>query len=681
MQIILFICSYADMHNNAPGHTFPVLPLDAAAIVAAAIQQDRRVLLFGPMGAGKSTLAAQIAATLSLSRRSCICLNADPGSPAFGPPGCVAMARWQQDAWHVIDHAALCTLDAGRFRLPLVLAIRSLTKCLPDATVLIDSPGVVRGVAGRELLLALADATAADTVIALTAHNRPPPLVDELQSLSAQVYLVHAAAEARRPGKRTRARLRTEQWNTHLASATEQQLQLTTMHLVGTPPLTTATSGWTGKQIALLAADRTCAMGEVLDLRSEVLTAMISGEATGADTLLLRDAVRSADGYLETAIPYASERFGYLPPADVLPASEDNNGPRVAGRVGAVDVALVNGVFGDPLLHVRMRHQRRSLLFDLGNGSRLPARIAHQVSDVFISHAHMDHIGGFLWLLRSRIGDYPSCRLYGPPGLAQHIAGFLQAILWDRVEEHAPTFEVMELHDNRLKQFHLQAGTSQAVFVGEQTTNNGELLDENGFRVRGVTLDHHGTPVLAYAYEAEQQFNIRKDRLKARGLEPGAWLNKLKHHLTGNDETAMIQMPDGSQASAGTLAEDLVLVTPGKKFVYATDLADTPDNRQKLVGLAQHAHTFFCESTYLEDDARYATMNGHLTTRACGEIGTEAGVTRLVPFHFSRRYLHKAEQVYDELDQYCPRVLRPIDMTLFKAAKRSDAVIEFNDES
>jgi ribonuclease BN (tRNA processing enzyme) len=667
------------MHHGTPRQPFTELPLDAAAIVDAVMQRDRRVLLFGAMGTGKSTLATQIARTLFLARRTCWCISADPGSPAFGTPGCVSVARWQQDSWGVIDYAALCTLDAGRFRLPLVSAVRSLAINIKDGTVLIDCPGVVRGVAGRELLQALFEATAAETVLALSAIDRSLPLEDELHTLNADIYLLQAAVEARRPGKRTRARQRTEQWGSCLAQASCHAFQLSNMNLVGTPPLSAETGSWTGKQVALLQSGRTVAIGEVLHVKSGVLTAMISGETGNADALLIRDAARSTDGYLETSIPFAAERFAYLPPADVLPSIEDNNGPRVAGRVGAADIALVNGVFGDPLLHLRLRHQRRSLLFDLGNGSRLPARIAHQVTDVFISHAHMDHIGGFLWLLRSRIGDYPGCRLYGPPGLAQHINGFLQGILWDRVEGNAPVFEVLELHDDRLRHFRLQAGCSQAELIDEQLMHKGIVLEEPGFRVRGVTLDHHGTAVIAYAFEADRQLNIRKDRLRARGLEPGRWLNELKQHVLDADEAALVEMPDGSRLSAGALAEDLVLVTAGKKLVYATDLADIPDNREKLVNLARQAHTLFCESTYIEADTEYASMNGHLTTRACGEIATQAGVSRLVPFHFSRRYLHHVEQVYDELERYCLRVCKPVDMTVFKAVKLTEAVMELED--
>ena len=666
------------MASNKLLHGFPTLALNAAEIVDGAMKQERRALLFGPMGAGKSTLAAQLANTLSISGRSCCCLSADPGSPAFDVPGSVSIASWENDHWQVFDHVALCTLDAGRFRLPLVSAVRRLAQQLPNGTTLIDAPGVIRGIAGRELLHGLVEVTAADLVVTLTAPDRPPPLMEELRALPAEVLLVPAAVDAKRPGKKTRARQRTEQWDAYLAAATVKRLDLTGLNITGTPPLPAETSAWQNKQIALLQADRTLSMGEVQHIDADVLTVRLSSNVAGADTLLIRDAVRSREGYIETAIPYAAERFDYLPPGDVLPSVDIDNGPRIVGRVGAIDIALVNGVFGDPLLHLRMRYQRRSMLFDLGAGDRLPARIAHQITDVFISHAHMDHISGFLWLLRSRIGDYPDCRLYGPPGLAQHIAGFLQGILWDRVEENAPGFEVMELHADRLKCFHLQAGREQVQIVDEKPVIDDSLLNEAGFCIRGIRLDHHGTPVIAYAFEAEQQLNIRKDRLKVRKLEPGPWLNQLKQYILGHNELAAVQLPDGSQADAALLADELVLITPGKKLVYATDLADTADNREKLVNLARHAHTFFCECSYLEADAGYATQNGHLTTRACGEMATRAGVSRLVPFHFSRRYLHRTEQLYDELNLYCARVCLPRSMTVFNAQPESESAVEFD---
>jgi ribonuclease BN (tRNA processing enzyme) len=108
-----------------------------------------------------------------------------------------------------------------------------------------------------------------------------------------------------------------------------------------------------------------------------------------------------------------------------------------------------------------------------------------------------------------------------------------------------------------------------------------------------------------------------------------------------------------------TLTAELLLIIPGKRLVYATDLADTADNRQRLIWLARDAHTFFCEAPFIEAEAEHALRNGHLTTRACGEIANAAGVTRLVPFHISRRYQAEPQQIYDELKNVCPQVVAP----------------------
>jgi ribonuclease BN (tRNA processing enzyme) len=108
---------------------------------------------------------------------------------------------------------------------------------------------------------------------------------------------------------------------------------------------------------------------------------------------------------------------------------------------------------------------------------------------------------------------------------------------------------------------------------------------------------------------------------------------------------------------AGTLANELVLIRPGQKLAYATDLADTPQNRTRLETLVHSAHTFFCEAPFCEADAEQAARTGHLTARACGEIATAAAVERLVPFHFSRRYQDEPDRVYAEVKTACPRVI------------------------
>ena len=644
----------------ASSKSFVTLECHPATIAAQVLETAKRVLLFGQPGIGKSTLAAELARILSEQGSDCLCLGADPGSPAFGVPGSVSLASWGGEEWELIGLEAVCSLDAGRFRLPLVSAIRGVAERVSGGVLLIDSPGVVRGAAGAELLEGVAAATVPDAVLVLVREGKPVPLQEELSSLIAKVFVVRAVPQAQRPGKRTLARDRTALWGAYLRDAEEQELRLDKMQLVGTPPPLDVPEAWPGRQIALLGGGRTLAMGEVRCIEDTAVSVTMRQMREGEPrALLVRDACRDHKGLLSSAKPF-STTVRFVPPPDVLPQAQARHmgGPCPVARVGPATATLVNGIFGDPLLHLRLTNSKRSLLLDLGEAGRLPARIAHQVSDVLISHAHFDHIAGFLWLLRSRIGTFSPCRVYGPPGLAENIFGLISGIHWDRIGDRGPEFMVAELHGETLIRFRIQAGRRAAERLDDRGTAGGLLLAEPDFRLRATVLDH-GTPVLAFTFEPHMQINIRKERLLARGLEPGPWLNQLKERIAEDRLDVPVRLPDGSTHTAGSLRDELALITPGQKLAYATDLADTASNRERLVALARGAHTFFCEAPFLEGDTEQAMRTGHLTTRACGEIATAAGVQRLVPFHFSRRYEGEPQRVYAEVRAACSRTVVP----------------------
>ena len=645
------------MTHPAP---LPLLPYCPSSLAEQLLTGGQRILLYGETGIGKSTLASELARILSEKALTCFCISADPGSPGFGLPGTVSLGQWQESGWQVLAFEALCTLDAGRFRLPLLSAVNRLMQKAPQGFMLIDAPGVIRGIAGSELLTGMVELLDIDTVLMLNRQSKPLPLMNELLSLGVRILPVHAHPQACRPGQKTRAHQRTRQWRSYLADSHEITINLSDLRLIGSPPPIDVPDAWTGRQCAFIDADQTVSIGEIIALQDEKLQVRLPAAAATTRTLLVRDARSEKNGLLGSAAPFASGNLQFLPPPDAMPypTPDYSGGPRPAVKLRGMYATMINGVLGDPLLHLRLHQQQRSLLFDLGDSGRLPTRIAHQVSDVFISHAHIDHIGGFLWLLRSRVGDFPSCRLFGPPGLIGHIKGMIDGFLWDRIGDTGPRFEIAEIHGDRLLRARIQTGYRDFVALPEIQIAEGLIVDDPLFSVRTVTLDHH-TPVQAYAFESKAKFNVDNTALKTLNLAAGPWLNQLKRLIGAGDNQALIRLPDNSSRKAGELAALLLTVTPGEKLVYATDLADTQANRTALTALAHKADFLFCEASFLEADIEQARRTGHLTARACGEIATVADVKQLVPFHFSRRYEKEPEAVYLEISAACSRVVMP----------------------
>jgi len=615
----------------------------------------RRILFWGEMGAGKSTLAVELLQMFYRAIGHGQLLELDPGSPPFGIPGAICRGWWGREGLHFADVQALCTLDGGRFRLPLVLAAGRLADLAEQAEsngpLLIDPPGVVRGVGGAELLTALAEALHIDTVLAIHPEEKELPLAVEISTLHGQLITVNASSAARRPPKTERAKHRNRLWEEFLGSSGEMVVDLDTLPVIGTPPPVEVPSAWTGRQAAMLSgAGETISIGEIVCLKGPKLTLRMTSCAPGkAAMLLVRDCGRDGAGRLATLVPVIKAPAAPSAPVEMIAPEIPTTTATTAisSHLGPAWATLVGGVFGDPLLHVRLRHRKKSLLFDLGDPARLAAKVAHQVQCVFLSHAHLDHIGGFLWLLRSRIGPFPPCRVFGPAETIKRLENFIGAITWDRIEENGPIFDVAEIDGDRLRRARLQPGKTQ-VRLADQLIVDGKIFMEKDYTVKAVVCDHN-IPSVSYSLEFHQEIKVRKERLEAAGWSPGPWLGRLKLCVCSGGLDKLIDLPDGSRKSAAKLLEELLIILPGKKLVYVTDLADSPENRRKVVGLAQSAHTLFCEASFMAADCDKAKKTQHLTTLAAIGIARDAGVERLVPFHFSKRYEREPQVVYDEL--------------------------------
>ncbi len=634
----------------------------------------RRILVLGSPGTDRSGLITQVAYTLTGTGDTYPCLSADPALPLFGIPGALNYGRWQGDTWQLQDFEALCSLDSARFRLPLMTAYTRLLGRNTSGALIVQAPGLARGIAGAELLPELVRCADIDAVMVLRRSHTPSLLAHELASCDVEVVYVDTGETAVRLTKPQRTDQRSRLWQKYMAAAKSMTLNLSELQLLGTPPPLDVASAWQGRQIALLHAGRIKTMGQVRWLAGDLVQVKVAAEPGQVDQLLVRDALYT-EGLLRTAKPHKTPpaappvpwSVGFFPANASPPFIKESAGGAIpTARVGPATATLVNGVFGDSLLKIQLNHQRRSLLIDMGDPGRMAARVAHQISDIFFTHTHADHIGGFLWFLRSRIGELPPCRCYGPRGLARQIAGMANGILWDRIGHRAPRFEVREWHDDHLKCYRVVAGVAGEEPMADLPLVDGLLWQEPSFEVRATALDH-GTMVLAYAFEPTLQIKVRRDQLQARGLKAGHWLQDLKQQLSRGNLAGEITLPGGGTRTVAQLKDDLLLVTPGRKLIYATDFADTLPNRERLVTLAAGAHTLFCEASFMMADSEQARRTQHLTTAACAEMANAAEVTHLMPFHFSKRYIKRAAEVYAELRGICDRTVDPSQFTLPEA--------------
>ena len=283
---------------------------------------------------------------------------------------------------------------------------------------------------------------------------------------------------------------------------------------------------------------------------------------------------------------------------------------------------LVNGPFGDPGVYVDVIFERRAFLFDLGEIAALAPRQILRVSDVFVTHTHMDHFVGFDRLLRLSLGRDRPVTLFGPPRFIEQLEHRLAAYTWNLVSNYASDFTIRAC----------------------ELTQDGVLRD-------------HQIPCLGYALEEKTHINVWKNRLAELGLAPGPWLSELKRAvLAGAADDAVIVVPDPDARPArerrftlGDLRGRVLRFVRGQKVAYITDIAGHAENERRVVELVRDADVLFIEAAFLSADAADAARKYHLTAQRAGEIARHAAVQQVVPFHFSPRYADRECELRSEL--------------------------------
>ena len=313
---------------------------------------------------------------------------------------------------------------------------------------------------------------------------------------------------------------------------------------------------------------------------------------------------------------------------------------------------LVNGPFEDPALYVDFRYARRAFLFDLGNIDGLSTREILRISDIFVSHTHIDHFIGFDYLLRCSLNRDDPITFFGPKGIIENIKGKLAAYTWNWIQEYPIKIIVHEIDDGQEKSIRLN-GANRFEPDGETIEPfNGILLGEHSLNVACAILDH-SIPCLAFSLTEHSQLNIRSDRLQTMGLKSGPWLDQLKKMVREEmPRHTRLAIPDESGGEKDLALEEwrnaLILESEGQKIAYVVDCLYSPANVERIVSLARDADLFYCEASFSETDEDKAAARYHLTSRQAGTIARTARVKDFIPFHFSHRYATEPNRLWDE---------------------------------
>lgn len=220
-----------------------------------------------------------------------------------------------------------------------------------------------------------------------------------------------------------------------------------------------------------------------------------------------------------------------------------------------------------------------------------------QLTRVFISHLHGDHVFGLPGLIASRgLGGLRTpLSIFGPPG----IKAFL-----DQVLASTTTWVPYELTVHEVEP--------------------GLILDDGGFTVHCAKLEHGVTCMGYRVAEPDQPGRFDVARAAELGIAPGPIYGRLK-----NGEA--VELEDGRIITPDRLVGPPL---PGRSVVYCTDTAYS----EAAVALAERGDLLVHEATFAEQEAAIADASGHSTATTAARVATEARVRRLLLTHISARY-------------------------------------------
>jgi ribonuclease Z len=248
-----------------------------------------------------------------------------------------------------------------------------------------------------------------------------------------------------------------------------------------------------------------------------------------------------------------------------------------------------------------IHREGETLMFDCGEGTQRQMMrwgVSFALADIFLTHAHLDHLLGVIGLMRTMAlqGRTEPLRLWAPRGAGRVLR---------RAEE---------------------LGFERLAFPVEiKELESGESVTRTGYAINSFAVDHGGSASLGYALvEEERKGRFNPDLARELGIPEGPLWGRIHRGLSVTLDDGRVIEPSvlvGSPRAGRT-----VVITGDTRPCAAT------------IEASRGADLLIHEATFGEEEVDRARETGHSTAREAAEVARDAGVRRLLLTHFSARY-------------------------------------------